>query len=378
MFVIEAIHIIERGEVDMKNHIVVIGGYGHVGQMICRELSELYPGKVFAAGRSLERAEQFSHTTGGKVRALQLDINEPINTEVLYQVKLVIMCLDQTDTRFVRTCIEKGIHYVDISANGSFLSQVEHLHNESLAGHATAVLSVGLAPGMTNLMAQYATSLMDQTDEIDISIMLGLGDQHGIAAIEWTIDNLNTSYEVVKDGRMLSVGSFKEGKKTDFGAGLERKKAYRFNFSDQHVLPQTLGVPSVSTRLCFDSASVTGLLASLRALGVFYFLRFKPIRNTVVQLFSKLRLGSEMFAVKIDTWGKMNHEHRFVECFFQGKNEAAMTAKIASAVANHVYRTSYPHGVYHIDQLFDLETLMPTLHSRVSMETKVNGALITT
>lgn len=348
-----------------------------MGQMICRELSELYPGKVFAAGRSLERAELFSQTTGGKVRALQLDINEPINTEVLDQVKLVIMCLDPTDTRFVRACIEKGIHYVDISANGSFLSQVEQLHNEALAGHATAVLSVGLAPGMTNLVAQYATRLMDQTDEIDISIMLGLGDQHGKAAIEWTIDNLSTQYEVVKDGRMFSVGSFKDGKKTDFGAGLGRKKAYRFNFSDQHVLPLTLGVPSVSTRLCFDSAPVTQLLASLRATGVFHLLKFKPIRNTVVQLFSRMRLGTEMFAVKIDARGKTNHENRLVECFFQGKNEAAMTAKIASAVANHVYRTSYSHGVYHIDQLFDLETLLPTLHSRVSIETKVNGNLIT-
>ncbi|GED12109.1 hypothetical protein [Aneurinibacillus migulanus] len=26
----------------MKEHIVVVGGYGHVGQTICRELGELY------------------------------------------------------------------------------------------------------------------------------------------------------------------------------------------------------------------------------------------------------------------------------------------------------------------------------------------------
>ncbi|MCW1836819.1 hypothetical protein OLZ11_10010 [Bacillus xiamenensis] len=36
----------------MKSKIMVIGGYGHVGQQICLQLSEQYPGQVFAAGRS--------------------------------------------------------------------------------------------------------------------------------------------------------------------------------------------------------------------------------------------------------------------------------------------------------------------------------------
>lgn len=60
----------------MKGYIVVIGGYGHVGQTICRELGELYPGKVYAAGRSLERAEQFTRTTDERVRPLQINIKE--------------------------------------------------------------------------------------------------------------------------------------------------------------------------------------------------------------------------------------------------------------------------------------------------------------
>lgn len=33
----------------MKDNIVVVGGYGHVGKMICKELGDLHPGKVYAA-----------------------------------------------------------------------------------------------------------------------------------------------------------------------------------------------------------------------------------------------------------------------------------------------------------------------------------------
>ncbi|BAU29003.1 saccharopine dehydrogenase-like NADP-dependent oxidoreductase [Aneurinibacillus soli] len=357
----------------MKNHIVVVGGYGHVGRMICRDLGELYPGKVFAAGRNFSRAEQFSRTTNGKIRPLQLNINETVDPDILKDVKLVVMCLDQTDPAFARTCFKSGIHYVDVSANGSFLSQLEGFHEEAAANHATAVLSVGLAPGLTNLLALRAKNLMDQTDKIDIFIMLGLGDKHGKAAIEWTVDNLSTDFVSIKDGSRVVVTSFKDGKKTDFGSELGHRKAYRFNFSDQHTLTRTLGVPLVSTRLCFDSALVTGSLAMLKTSGIFRLLKLKPIRNAVTYLFGKIQFGKEIYVVKIEALGKRSRQDVVVECLVQGTNEADITAKVAVSVADTVYRSELSHGVYHIDQLFRLENILPAIPSEVAIETRING-----
>lgn len=360
----------------MKNDIVVVGGYGHVGRMICRDLGELYPGKVYAAGRSFSRAEQFSSTTNGKVRPLQLNIKDAVDPEILKDVKMVVMCLDQEDTAFVRTCFKSGVHYVDVSANDSFLSQLEGLHAEAAASHVTAVLSVGLAPGLTNLLALRAKNLMDKTNAIDIFIMLGMGDQHGQAAIEWTVDNLGTDFGIVNDGSRTVVSSFTDGKKTDFGSELGRRKAYRFNFSDQHALTRTLDVPFVSTRLCFDSIAVTGLLAWLRASGMFRLLKLKTIRNAAIQLFGKMRFGKELFAVKIDTWGKRGQEDVLVESFLQGINEAKITAMVAASVSDKVYRSALSHGVYHIDQLFELESLLPSLPPDATIETRINGKTI--
>ncbi|MBP1992835.1 saccharopine dehydrogenase family protein [Paenibacillus eucommiae] len=360
----------------MKEYIVVVGGYGHVGQMICRELGELYPGKVYAAGRSLERAEEFSGATGGKVRPLQINIEEGFDTNFINDVKLVIMCLDQTNTSFVESCLINGIHYVDVSAKYSFLTQVEKLQAVAEANGATAVLSIGLAPGLTNLLALKAKNLMDQVDAIDISIMLGMGDQHGKAAIEWTVDNLGTNFEVVKKNKKVKVASFADGRKTDFGAGLGRKMAYRFNFSDQHVLPRTLGVPSVSTRLSFDSTVVTGLIAWLRATGSLRLLKFKPIRNIVVQMFGKMKFGEDIFVVKVDALGMKNQKTVLAECFLQGRNEARITASIAASVANIVYLSELPHGVYHIEQLFELDNLLHSENQGVIFDTRINEYML--
>lgn len=252
-----------------KEDIVVVGGYGHVGRTICEILEKKYSGKVFAAGRSLEKAERFSQSTYGRIKPLQLDINKPIPPHLLDQVKLIIMCLDQTNTDFVKACFRSGTYYVDVSASGPFLSQIEALYEEAARHGSSAVLSVGLAPGITNLMALEAERLIEQTEEIEIAIMLGLGDSHGKAAIEWTVNSLGEKFEVKQKNRQVEVESFTDRKSYHFGDDLGSRHAYRFPFSDQQTLAGTLKASSISTRFCLDSVFVTKMLAIAKKQGPF-------------------------------------------------------------------------------------------------------------
>lgn len=57
----------------MKDKILVIGGYGKVGQVICRDLGRKFPGKVIAAGRNYEKAERFTQATDENVIPLEFD-----------------------------------------------------------------------------------------------------------------------------------------------------------------------------------------------------------------------------------------------------------------------------------------------------------------
>ncbi len=343
----------------MKENILVVGGYGEVGKTVCRDLGKLYPGKVFAAGRRFHQAEKFCRTTGGSVWPFQLDAGKPVDPEILRSTKLVVMCLDQTEPDFVRACLASGVHYIDISASYPFLSQVEPLHDEAAASRATAVLSVGLAPGLTNLLASLVTRQVDRVDAIDMYVLLGLGDQHGKAAIEWTIDNLQSG--------------FTDRKRTDFGDELGVRAAYRFPFADQHVIPRTLGVPAVTTRLCFDSAAVTGFIASCKASGLFQLLQVKPIRAGIVNLFGAIRAGKEVVAVKLDAWGTRGEKEAKVECLLLGKNEAEITGKVAAFVADAVCRRALPNGVYHIEQLFDWEEVWQGVREPLSLELRYKG-----
>jgi saccharopine dehydrogenase-like NADP-dependent oxidoreductase len=356
-----------------KDNIIIIGGYGHVGKILCTELSEIYPGKVFAAGRSMARAVEFSKESGGKVLPLQLDIHEPMDPVILEQARLVMMCLDQKNTDLVRACLQHGVHYMDITANAAFLNQVEQCNQEARTHQATALLSVGLAPGLTNLLALQATQLMDQTDEVNISLMLGLGDRHGQAAIEWTVDQIHTDLEVIEQGRSVLRKSFTDGKVADFGPGVGRHRAYRFPFSDQQTLPRTLGIPSVSTRLCFDSRLATDLLAGLRTSGISRLLRQRYVRNVVVRGFGTVHIGGDAVAVKVDARGNRNGKETKVECRLRGHHQSDLTAKAAVFAALALYRSELPHGVFHMEQCFSWSRMQDWLGKQVDVDIQVNG-----
>lgn len=340
----------------MRTEIVVIGGYGHVGGQICTLLDSRFPGVVYAAGRNLERAERFSRSTGGRIRPMRIDAAEAFPAQQLQKVKLVVMCLDQQDTSFAEACLREGIHYIDITASLEFFSRMEQLGSSGHDYTAAAVLSVGLAPGLTNLLAGEAVRSLDEVRQLDIGILLGLGDSHGQAAIEWTVDNLSAQFEVMHEGRRVRVDSFTDGLLTDWGTGLGRRRAYRFPFADQQTLARTLRISTVSTRLCFDSRAVTAGIALLQKLGLLRLLKGRRLRRAAVAGFGRVRWGSEQYAVKVEGSGLKNGAPARFEYVVHGLKEAEITAQVAAIVAESIYSAGNTKpGIHHLEQLFKVK-----------------------
>ena len=355
-------------EMHTKEKIVVVVGCGHVGRSICGILGERYPGQVYAARRSRERAERFCQSAGGKIRPLEIDIREPLPPDMLSGVKLVIMCLDQSGKDFVRACFRTGTHYIDVSAKGSFLRQVEQFQHEAAAHGAAALLSAGLAPGLTNLLALEAQRLLGETDQIDLAIRLGLGDAHGEAAFEWTADHPGARFEITRNGEQEEALSFMDGQTFDFGTDPGRRQACRFPFSDQMTLPRTLEVPSVATRFCSDSAMVAGLLSGESRTGAVCLLKAGWPRRRIVRSLGALRSGGDRFAVKAEARGtSRDGKPAVAECFLHGKDQSAATAKVASASPAMLVASFCPSGVYHIEQLTGMGSMLKELGPDITL-----------
>lgn len=332
------------GEPDRNTgRILVVGGYGAVGGTVCAALARRFPGRVAPAGRDLARAEQAAAALGSGETGVRLDIADPADHDrgLAGDVAAVVLCVEPPDAAFARSCLERGVHLVDVGASDRLHRQVEESAEVATRSGATALLSVGLAPGLTNLLARRAHEEVGGAERIDLTVLLGGGERHGADAVRWTVDRLSEPAEGSAAFRVVGL------------PGFGPRRAYPFPFSDQHSLRRTLGVPLVTTRLCLDSAPLTGALFGLRRTGALAPARNPGVRDALVGAMGRVHLGSDRFAIRADAV----RNGRWVSYALTGRTQSRVTGLVAAHAAEEVLTGATAPGVHHLDRVDPLAGL---------------------
>jgi len=333
----------------MKNgNILIIGGYGEVGGKIAKLLLQSYPNRIWIAGRNIEKAKDFCVQHKNLVRPLQLDVSEKVHPEQLENVALVIMCLEQKDTAFAQLCLNEGISYIDITASYTFLRKLEALHSL-----AVQIFSVGMAPGLTNLMAMHAARQLSSLEKMHISILLGAGDTHGVAAILWILQQLNKPFSSYNNQEVANFTNKRTVKFKKIG----KRSVYQFNFSDQHTLTKHFPSIPIVTRLGFDVEPLNKFVSFLQKSRIACLLKFNRLQIMLASLIQKIKIGSDVCGIQIEAIGKKHHKEASFTLDFLDRDESLVTAKVAAFIANDLLNNKHPAGAYHIEELFTLETL---------------------
>jgi hypothetical protein len=175
--------------------LLVVGGYGRVGRVVSARLGRRFPGRVVAAGRRLERAEALAAEEEGRVVPRRLDLADgDALPPALDGVRLVVLGIEGPNERVARACFERGVHLVDVTATYRLMEAVERHDALARSRGATGVLSVGLAPGLTNLLAHRAAQALDAVERVDLTVLLGLGERHGADALRWVLDTASRPF----------------------------------------------------------------------------------------------------------------------------------------------------------------------------------------
>lgn len=327
----------------MADAVLIVGGYGAVGTVIASTLLQQGEDRLIIAGRNEERAAKLAAELGGRVRWRVLDVTQPVDFDAVFEdVRCVVMCLDLPDNEFARQCLQRGIHYVDISAEYPILSGIMGLHEIAKAGAATAVLSVGLVPGLSNLMARHSLRFIEPIEHFDTAILAGLGEKHGVAGSSWILDHMS-------DCEGTARFQFRD----PYG----RKTVYRFAFSDQFTLPQTLPIADAATWLGFDSFLMTHLIGLARLPLLRWLFRQRPVRHLLLSATQRWQFGTDDFVLTTRARGRSGT----YQAWLRGKREALATGLVAAEVVRYLIHGQYTAGVFHIEQLFQLEAFTPLL-----------------
>lgn len=221
--------------------VTVLGAYGAVGRRLVAAARALGH-RVVAAGR---RPDELARVPADDHVRLGITDHDGIRSLARTQ-DVVVNATGIEDPDLAVLVTSHGAAFMDLSAEGTHLERLARVDPPD----RPVVAGVGLAPGLTNLLA----AMVPGTGPIHIGIVAGVGEQHGEAGRRWVwesagrpVDSGGTTQHVYRSARRFRV------------PGLGRRSLLRAGFGEQDQLASDLGRP-VSTWLGLDPGWVTPLL----------------------------------------------------------------------------------------------------------------------
>ena len=253
----------------MNNDILIVGGYGTVGQRIASDLAPDYPGRVIVAGRSLEKAERLAAELGQNTHGRQIDVNDPVSVQAaLDNVGVIVSCIDQRDPHLLNAAIVRGLAYTDIAPHLMTRRPTQEMKARALQTGARIILGAGLAPGISSMLARLGADRVGPVQSVESNVLLSVGDVYGSASRSYLLEELTLPYSVLVQGELEPIRAFSRATRAPFPSPLGPRTAYLFPFSDQVFYPETLGAQTSLARLALDPPWLGTLLATLIQMGV--------------------------------------------------------------------------------------------------------------
>ena len=317
-----------RSSVDPGGSALVLGGSGAVGRALTGLLADAGV-SVFAASR------RPSADFAAGSRFVRLDVRDTAAlAEAVDAAHVVVDASGLDDESVAATVVAAGAHLVDLSAGTAHLAALRRHALPALDKQVTVLIGVGLAPGLTNLLAAEVHARSPRGG-VELSVVLGLGEQHGPAATAWMLTQ-------------LAAAPRHPPRRADLPAGFGRRTLRWVDFAEQHVLTEDLGVPVVAR-----CALEPPLLATVTAMAA----RVPALRRLLV---SSAGVASRLTGR--DRWLAAAQVADGPTGWVTGRGQSTGTAVVAAWAVHQLLGGNLPSGAYDLHQLTDLETLSPWLH----------------
>ena len=208
--------------------IFLLGGAGLVGQSVAEKFAKnAAVTEITIAGRNPEKAKQAALAIGEKANSTRADVMDEEEVARLIADYDIFVNTSGPDylvqPHAVRAAINAGVNYCDVSCDGPAAEKVLELDKEARAAGMTAIIGIGWAPGLDNLMMSHAVHQLDETENVQACIVwpmteLAKGDVNKVVAELRDSGPYSASWEtamrcfsgqcrVFRDGKSVVVNS---------------------------------------------------------------------------------------------------------------------------------------------------------------------------
>lgn len=263
--------------------IVVVGGAGAMGRITVRDLVETAPADVEIVIADYNHAEAKKLAKSFKdrrhVKHQFCDVTDVEGTaKALKGAFATINSVQhQFNVRVMKACLAAGTHYCDLGGLFHVTREQLELHSAFKKKRLLALLGIGAAPGVVNVLARSAADSMEEVSEIhcivgNVDLTEGrpstpLGTSYSIQTI---LEEASLPAALFTGGKFTFVEAMSDPQPVNFPAPVGVKKPARTIHSEVATLPLSYkdkGVQEVSFKIAF-SEDLDEKLRFIRSIGL--------------------------------------------------------------------------------------------------------------
>ncbi|MGC8714361.1 MAG: saccharopine dehydrogenase family protein [Leptodesmis sp.] len=236
----------------MLQRVLILGGSGRIGRSVAADLIAHTEAEILLAGRNSAAGERVCNRLGTRAQFLMLNLEDQAGlSSAIAQANLVIHCAGPfhfRDARVLKTCIDRGVNYVDVSDHPSFTRKAMEYSAAAAAAGVTAIVNTGIFPGISNSMVRQDVEQLDAAETIHLSYVVAGSGGAGITVMRTTFLGLQNPFQAWINGAWQTIKPYSDRETIEFPAPYGRTGVYWFDMPETFTLPNTFPVKTVITK----------------------------------------------------------------------------------------------------------------------------------
>ena len=235
-----------------QQKVLILGGRGRIGSSVAQDLVAHTEAKITVTGRPTSAKVMARQQAQPQVQFLALDLADQEGlTKAIASHDLVIHCAGPfvyRDASVLKTCIEQGVNYLDVSDNRAFTRKAIAYREAAAEKGVTAIVNSGIFPGVSNSMVRHDVEQLDEAERIHLSYLVAGSGGAGITVMRTTFLGLQEPFEAWIDGQWQEVKPYSQREKIEFPAPYGKAGVYWFDMPEAFTLVDSFPVKTVITK----------------------------------------------------------------------------------------------------------------------------------
>jgi hypothetical protein len=233
---------------------IFVLGAGGTGSLLA-QLLERQGHIVWCGDRDIERARHFL-SKKSKIEVIETNARNIWSiVRAARGANLIVNALPAVFNKIIlRAALRLRTHYLDLNshlANHPFRPEQFRFHKQFLAKNRVALVCAGVAPGLTNLLAERAAEMLDSVESIHIRLFESTESKDPIStwSADVAYDEATSRPRIYRNGRFSLVRRFDEREKFRFPPPIGEVPVYLAAQDEVCMLPYVIKLRDVDAKI---------------------------------------------------------------------------------------------------------------------------------